>query len=788
MPGRTGWWRVSQRIARRLHISGIVQGVGFRPFVYGLAQRGGLGGYVRNTSSGVEVVLEGEPSAVEGFLARLSSELPPLAHIDKLAVESVPPAQHAAFVILESQAQAQGVQPIPPDIALCADCERELFDPQDRRFLYPFINCTNCGPRFTIIRGLPYDRPLTSMAEFEMCPACASEYADPGNRRFHAQPVACPQCGPWLWMADAHGNETGQGLAAMLKARHMLRGGAILAIRGLGGFHLACDASNPDAVEELRRRKGRIDKPFAVMAADLPIAEALCALDASSRELLTGHEKPILLLQRRASAAVAPGVAPGLDRLGVMLPYTPLHRLLLDSREPQLAKEAVPPVLVMTSGNFSEEPIATSNAEAMARLGPLADAFLLHNREIEQRCDDSVVLPAPSLASQDAPTRFFLRRARGAAPYPVRLPFDVPPTLALGGELKNTFCLARERLAFLSQHIGDMENLETLNSFERTLELLKQLFRVEPEIVAHDLHPDYLTTRWANEHRAGQLRTVAVQHHHAHIAACMAENGIAPDERVLGLAFDGTGFGDDGAIWGGEVLLASYGGYERLAQLEYLPLAGGDAAIREPWKILVGYGQALELDLRGARGLAGVARSDIETIRQMVRRRVNSPDTSSLGRLFDAVAVIAGPLASVTYEAQAAIQLEAAARSSRGDAQRYPIPIRHRAGTRELCVREMLDAMLGDVRAGETQGAIGLRFHRSLAETLGELLEQLRAETSVSTVALSGGVWQNSLLLKLAVEQFVQRGLRPLLHFSVPPNDGGLSLGQAVAAAQGAGG
>jgi hydrogenase maturation protein HypF len=755
--------------------------------VYGLAHRRGLAGYVRNTSSGVEVVLEGEPGDVEGFLGRLSSDLPPLAHIDTLAVEAMPLAHHAAFVILESQTQAQGVQPIPPDIALCADCERELFDLKDRRYLYPFINCTNCGPRFTIIRGLPYDRPLTSMAAFELCPACAVEYADPANRRFHAQPVACPDCGPRLWMADVSGIELSQGLGAILGARHMLREGAIVAIRGLGGFHLACDAANTQAVKELRRRKGRIDKPFAVMAADLSAVEGLCGLDAASRELLAGHEKPILLLQRIAGTLVAPEVAPGLDRLGVMLPYTPLHRLLLDMHNPQLAAEAVPQVLVMTSGNYSEEPIATSNAEAMARLAPLTDAFLLHNREIEQRCDDSVVLPAPNLASLSAPTRLYLRRARGAAPYPVHLPFEVPPTLGLGGELKNTFCLARDRSAFLSQHIGDMENLETLNSFEHTLMLLKELFRVEPEIVAHDLHPNYLTTRWANDHR-GSRHTVAVQHHHAHIAACMAENGIAPDERVLGLAFDGTGFGADGAIWGGEVLLASYAKYERLAQLEYLPLAGGDAAIREPWKTLVGYGQALELNVESARGLESVATTDIETIRQMVRRRVNAPDTSSLGRLFDAVAVITGPVATVTYEAQAAIQLEAAARASRGDARRYPIRIRRRAGTRDILVRDMLEAMLGDVRAGESQAAIGLRFHQSLAETLGELLGQLQAETGVSIVALSGGVWQNTLLLELAVRQIIQRGLRPLLHSRVPPNDGGLSLGQAAAAAQIAGG
>ena len=780
---------MSQKIARRLRISGIVQGVGFRPFVFGLAHRGGLGGYVRNTSAGVEVVLEGEAAAVEGFLGRLSTELPPLAHIDALAVEPMPLAQHAAFVILESQAQAEGVQPIPADIALCADCEGELFDPLDRRYLYPFINCTNCGPRFTIIRGLPYDRPLTSMAEFEMCPACAAEYADPGNRRFHAQPVACPRCGPRLWMADARGNELSQGLAAVLEARRRLREGAILAIRGLGGFHLACDASNAQAVVELRRRKGRVEKPFAVMAACESAAERLGTIDATSRALLTGHEKPIILLQRMAGAPVCEEVAPGLDRLGVMLPYTPMHRLLLDTQDPRLAAEGVPAVLVMTSGNYSEEPIATSNAEAVTRLAPLADAFLLHNRGIEQRCDDSVVLPVPALPFEHAPTRFFLRRARGAAPYPVRLPFEAPPTLALGGELKSTFCLARERSAFLSQHIGDMENLETLDSFEHTLGLLRELFRVEAEIVAHDQHPDYLTTRWANEHRAGPHRTVAVQHHHAHIAACMAENGIGPDERVLGLAFDGTGFGSDGAIWGGEVLLASYAGFERVAQLEYLPLAGGDAAIREPWKTLVGYGQALELlDVQGARGLASVAPSAVATIQQMTRRRVNAPLTSSLGRLFDAVAVIAGGPATVSYEAQAAIQLEAAARASRGDARRYPIRIARREGTRQILVRDMLEAMLRDARAGESQGAIGLRFHQSLAETLGALLEELCDETGVSTVALSGGVWQNTLLLEFAVRQFVQRGLRPLLHSNVPPNDGGLSLGQAAAAVHAAGG
>jgi hydrogenase maturation protein HypF len=779
---------VSERIARRLHISGIVQGVGFRPFVYGLANRGGLGGFVRNTSSGVEVVLEGEATAVEGFLGRLKTDLPARAHIENLAVESVPAAGRHGFVILESQAQPAGVQPVPPDIALCADCERELFDPADRRYLYPFINCTNCGPRFTIIRGLPYDRPLTSMAQFEMCPACAQEYRDPGNRRFHAQPIACPDCGPQVWMSDSRGNESGRGLAALLEARRMLRRGSILAIRGLGGFHLACDGRNAGAVAELRRRKGRVDKPFAMMAADQHVAAALCSVDALSLELLTGHEKPIVILPKRPEASIAESVAPGLDRLGLMLPYSPLHRMLLDHADSRLGVEAVPDVLVMTSGNLSEEPIATANDEALERLGALADAFLLHNRDIDQRCDDSVVLMAPPLEFEEAPKRFFTRRARGAAPYPVRLPFDSPPTLALGGELKNAFCLMRERSAFLSQHIGDMENLQTLESFEHTLALLRPLFRVEAEIVAHDMHPDYLTTRWANDHRSEPHKTVAVQHHHAHICSCMVENMIAPGERVIGLAFDGTGYGSDGAIWGGEILLASYARFERVAHFEYLPLAGGDAAIREPWKTLVGYGEALDVNLQGARGLARIAPAARATIQQMVRRKVNAPLTSSLGRLFDAAAVIAGAHAFAGYEAQAAIQFEAAARTARGDARRYPVGIAQRDGYRAIEVRELLQAMLMDVRAGAGEGEVSLRFHQSLAAALGELLRQLSDETGVRSVALSGGVWQNTLLLEFVVREIIRFGLRPLLHRQVPPNDGGLALGQAAAAVHRAGG
>ncbi|MEW5829947.1 MAG: carbamoyltransferase HypF, partial [Chloroflexota bacterium] len=572
---------MSDTQSARIHITGIVQGVGFRPFVYGLAARYALTGWVRNTAAGVDIDADGSREILEQFIVSLKSELPPLARVDHFEVDWGPARGFERFDIVHSEGRQGDFIPISPDVSVCPDCLGELFTPTDRRYRYPFINCTNCGPRFTIIKDIPYDRPKTTMGDFPMCPDCAAEYQNPLDRRFHAQPVACPVCGPKVWLESGYGPHTAQH-DPILEARALLAEGRILAIKGLGGFHLACDATNAEAVAELRRRKLRVDKPFALMMPDLETVEQHCLVSEAERELLESRQRPIVLLERKPDSAIAPEVAPGQSTLGVMLPYTPLHYLLFaDSIHP--SSFTLHP-LVMTSGNLSEEPIAYTNEEALARLAPLADAFLLHNRDIHIRCDDSVVrvVTANPIANHQLPI-YPLRRSRGYAPDPIQLPFDLPPILAVGPELKNTFCLTRDKYAFLSHHIGDMENYETLRSFEQGIEHFERLFRIRPEGLAHDLHPNYLATRYALQRAEREdLAAIAVQHHHAHIAACMADNGLTGDEPVIGVAFDGTGYGDDGAIWGGEFLLADYRGYERVAHLDYFPLPGGDAAVRHP--------------------------------------------------------------------------------------------------------------------------------------------------------------------------------------------------------------
>jgi hydrogenase maturation protein HypF len=771
--------------ARKIRISGTVQGVGFRPFVYNLAARRRLRGWVTNTSGSVEIAAEGEAADLDAFIAALRAEAPPLARIDALDWEQVPATGYAAFEIRASIAQPGAFQPVSPDIALCADCERELFDPADRRYLYPFINCTNCGPRLTIIRDVPYDRPLTSMAPFEMCPDCRAEYENPADRRFHAQPVACPACGPRVWMepgshviAGAYGPPPVHNQSRndpFLAARRMLREGRILAVRGMGGFHLACDASNADAVRELRRRKRRHAKPFAIMVRDLKTAERYCDMDEIERESLAGREKPIVILRRKPDCPAAEEVAPGNGTLGVMLPYTPLHLLLLHAGDPALDQEPAPAALVMTSGNLSEEPIATGNGEANARLGPLADAFLFHDREIIQRCDDSVVRVFRG-ATAGAPVP--LRRSRGYAPAPVALPFEAPPILAVGGELKNTFCLARGRYAFLSPHIGDMENAETLAAFEESAERYRRLFHTEPEIVAHDMHPGYLGTRWACEH-AGGRKLIAVQHHHAHAAACMADNSLSGKEPVTALAFDGTGYGEDGAVWGAEVLIADYRQYERAMHLEYLPLPGGDTAIRKPWRIAAGFAAALELPVDDLPFLRDRNAKEVETVRVQAARALNAPPVSSMGRLFDAVAALAGICLEIDYEAQGAIELEELARGAIGAEGEYPFAVEGEI----IRLRDLLAAVVRDVRAGESAACIGARFHNTVRSIAVRAAETVRASRGIRKVALSGGVWQNALLLDLAADALREAGFEVYTHRRVPPNDGGLALGQAAVAA-----
>jgi hydrogenase maturation protein HypF len=758
--------------ALHIRVQGIVQGVGFRPFVYGLAQRHGLAGWVRNTSAGVEILVEGPEAALGAFLDQLESRAPPLAQVEKVQSRRQAAQGLDAFRILTSQAQEEAFQPVSPDVSVCDDCLRELYDPQDRRYRYPFINCTQCGPRYTIIRDVPYDRPLTTMASFEMCSACAAEYHDPADRRFHAQPIACPACGPQLRL-EVDGVELARGEEALQAARRMLREGKILAIKGLGGYHLACDATNSAAVRRLRQRKGRPDKPLAVMMPDLDSVSQHCRLQESAEHLLTSRERPIVLLDRLAGSSVAPEVAPGQSSLGVMLPYTPLHVLLLE-KEPDF-----PPALVMTSGNLSQEPIIYQEDLARQRLGPLVEAILSHDRPIHARCDDSVARAARGRI-------YPLRRARGYAPAPLSLPQGLSGAwLGTGAELKNTFCLTRQGLAFLSPHIGDLSDYETLRAYEAAIAHYEALFRLEPQGIACDLHPDYLATTYARQRAERQgLPLVAVQHHHAHIAALMADQGLSPDSQVLGVAFDGTGYGEDGTIWGGEFLLAAYASYTREAHLKPVPMPGGDLAIRQPWRMALAWLWACGLPWQ--EDLPPVAQAgarERHLVAQQIERGINAPLTSSMGRLFDAVAALIGVRQRVTYEAQAAMELEALADAD----ERGAYPFDFAGGI--VDPGPALAAALEDLRGGVDRGTISARFHHSVARMVVRVCQALRDARGIERVALSGGVWQNMLLLRQTVKALEQAGFRVLLHQRVPANDGGLALGQvAVAIArQGAG-
>jgi hydrogenase maturation protein HypF len=792
---------------RKIHITGIVQGVGFRPFIYNLARRHGLRGWVLNSSAGVDIEAEGTPSALDAFVLALQAEKPPLAVIDSLSVGETPPNGYAEFTIRHSQSAPGDFVPISPDICICDDCLRELFDPSNRRYLYPFINCTNCGPRFTIIQDVPYDRPLTTMAAFKMCAACQAEYDDPADRRFHAQPNACPQCGPSVrleirdWRLEiGDGKLTPGNLQspisnlqsltssqdAVAAAQEALGQGAILAVKGLGGFHLACDATNDTALRTLRERKGRVDKPFALMAFDAATVERFCWVNAEERALLESRERPILLLRERPGSPISRLAAPGNQTLGVMLPYAPLHYLLLaDGGRPAPAPDL--PALVMTSGNYSEEPIVKDDDEALARLAPLADVFLLHNRDIHARCDDSVVRVHRGKVLP-------VRRSRGYAPFPVKLPFAVEPTLAVGGELKNTFCLTHDDYAFMSQHIGDMENYETLQAFEQSVAHFCSLFRVQPRLVAYDMHPEYLSTKWAKgqvtnlQPPTSNLKLIPVQHHHAHITACMAEHGLSGDEPVIGVSFDGTGYGPDpdvpggAAIWGGEVLVADYAGYRRAAHLAYVPLPGGDSAIRKPyrtalahlWAAGVGWDPALSPVAACGEAEQGVIRHQLET-------GFNAIPTSSMGRLFDAAAAIAGVRQTVTYEAQAALEFENLAAEDVTDGYSFEIESISTACS-VFQPAPIIRAIAADVRAGLAVPVISARFHNAVAGLIRDVCVLVREREGLARVALSGGVFQNVTLLAKAERLLAGAGFDVLIHRAVPPNDGGIALGQAVVA------
>ena len=744
-------------IRTRVRVRGIVQGVGFRPFVYGLASRLRLSGFVLNDPGGVVVEVEGEPQAVGAFLRRLQTEAPTLAAIEEVEEKPAVPLGSTGFEIRASVVAGVPRAPISPDVATCDACLDEIFDPGARRFRYPFTNCTNCGPRFTITTAVPYDRPNTTMSEFEMCASCRAEYENPADRRFHAQPIACPECGPRLRLCSPDGTEQVGDPVARCVA--MLGTGGIVAIKGLGGFHLACDASNGDVVTELRARKGRDAKPFAVMVPTLAWARRVGRPTDEEETLLRSRRRPIVLVEKRDGAQVAAVVAPGNRYLGVMLPYTPLHHLLM--------AELDRPV-VLTSGNISEEPIAYRDDQARAELGGIADAFLTHDRRIHIRCDDSVVRVVDG---RDLP----LRRARGYAPEPLRMATAfVRPVLAAGPELKHTFCLGVDDRAILSHHIGDLENWETMSSFLEGVAHFTSAFDVHPEVVAHDLHPEYLSTKWALD-RDGVER-VGVQHHHAHVASCLADN--RRDERVIGLALDGTGFGDDGALWGCEVLVCDLSGYRRSFHLRYVPLPGGAAAIREPWRMAAVY-----LDLAfgadaGALGLPFVERcwEKARPVLQMAARGVSSPPASSAGRLFDAVAALCGLRDRASYEGQAALELEQIADPSSERA--YSAPIRDH----EIDGVELVAAIASDLHQGRAVPEVAAGFHRGLAGALVEVCRQVRANEGLTTVALSGGTFQNALLLRLMRAGLEDDDFEVLVHNRVPPNDGGISLGQAVIA------
>ena len=770
----------------KVHITGVVQGVGFRPFVYNLAKDLNLKGWVKNTSAGVVIEADGDKDALDSFLQKLRDDAPPLSRIDNFSASFGPGNGFTQFDIIHSESVDGAFQPISPDVAICDDCLRELFDPNDRRYRYPFINCTNCGPRFTIIQDIPYDRPFTTMAGFKLCPDCEREYKDPTNRRFHAQPVACPVCGPRVWLETKDERGKKDGAEAIIEVQRLLTNGQIIAIKGLGGFHLACDATNAKAVNELRTRKLRVDKPFALMMPDLETIEQHCFVSNAEKELLTSSARPIVLLKKKPESTIVEEVSPKQDWLGVMLPYTPLHYLLFDDRRQTTddGKSSIfhrpSSALVMTSGNLSEEPIATDNDAARDRLANLADAFLMHDRDIHIRCDDSVVrsfIPTPSSAVNHPSSVYPIRRSRGYSPFPLKLPFEVPQILAVGSELKNTFCITNGRYAFLSHHIGDMENYETLKSFEQGVEHFERLFRVKPVAIAHDMHPNYLATRYALERAEREsLPTIAIQHHHAHVAACLAEHGLT--EPVIGVSFDGTGYGDDGAIWGGEFLVADAKSYQRAAQLEYFPLPGGDAAIKKPARTALAllWSLGLEWDDRLASVLEFCAEDQV-TLRVQLEKKINTPMTSSMGRLFDAVSALAGVRQKVNYEGQAAIEFEAMADSS--ETGQYVFGVE--AG--RVRVRSAVEALIKDVMAGIPTSKISARFHNGLAEAVRETVTKISRDTSLRSVVLSGGVWQNITLLRKTISLLSKDGFEIYIHREVPTNDGGLSLGQAYIAA-----
>ncbi len=751
-PGRTSIER------RRIHVDGIVQGVGFRPFIYRLARQFRLCGFVLNDQQGVLIEVQGTPQSIAAFSAQIIPQAPPLARVLSIHAEIIALGSETDFTIHFSQRQGSRQTLISPDIAVCSQCLQEMHDPSDRRYRYPFTNCTQCGPRFTIVRTIPYDRPNTSMAAFRMCPACQSEYENPLDRRFHAQPVACPACGPGLMLMDRNRQPIActDPVAAVWD---LLRDGQIVALRGLGGFHLCVDPFNEATLKSLRQRKGRAEKPFALMAANLSIIKKHCLVDEAEEQLLISPAHPIVLL-RRSESDLPDAVAPGQRYLGFMLPYTPLHHLLLQGPFA---------TLVMTSANRSEEPIAITNDEAFERLRGIADVFLTHDREILQLCDDSVVR-----VLQGKPR--MLRRARGYVPAPVLLKNRLQRSvLACGGELKNTIALARDDQVFISQHIGDLDNPRALELFHHHIGHWQKILEIEPDIIACDLHPDYLSSQWA--HRQKNKPVIAVQHHHAHLVAVMAENQI--EEPCIGIILDGTGYGVDGTIWGGEVLSGDARGFRRHAWLTPVAMPGGSQAIQQPWRMALAYLHAAGIPWQTVPSLQLHRSDEIQLVLKMIERHINCPVTSSCGRLFDAVAALLGLCDEITYEAQAAVLLEMMGTDYPTEAYPIPAPAALGAITTSALIRHVAD----DLRQGTDKGRIAARFHVTLSELFVAAAGIVRQKTGIEHAALSGGVFQNALFFNLMHARMLQEGFTLISHSATPPNDGGLALGQAVIAA-----
>lgn len=749
----------------RIKINGVVQGVGFRPFVYNLAKELSLKGYVLNDTQGVEIEVEGRKSDLDKFVLKIKNDPPPQSRIEQIKVKRISLRGYRNFVIKESEEKDTKTVLVSPDLATCGKCLDELFDPQDRRFGYPFLNCTNCGPRLTIIQDVPYDRDETTMSVFKMCPDCNREYHDPGNRRFHAQPNACPVCGPKLLLMDRKKNLLNT-IDPVVSSIELLKKGYILAIKGIGGYHLACDATNKDAVSKLRKRKYREDKPFAMMAFDLKTVQRFCYVNPFEKKLLSSVPHPILLLKKKNVNLIAPEVAPLQKNWGVMLPYSPLHHLLL-------AKSNL--ILVMTSGNQSDEPIAFQNEDASQRLNNIADYFLFHNREIYRRCDDSV-------------TRVFegeemiLRRARGYVPQPLKVDLGFRKhILASGAQLKNTFCLARDNFAFLSTHIGDLENFETLDFYVKEIERFKKLCSVKPEIIAYDLHPEYLSTKYAIS--LPNVKKIPIQHHHAHIVSCMAENKIS--QKVIGVAFDGTGYGEDGCVWGGEFLLSSLGDYQRAAHFKYVPMPGGKIAIKQPWRMAGSYLYSchgedfLNLDLEFVKRLD---KDKWKTIKKMLDQKVNIFLTSSVGRLFDCVSVLLNWRERTNYEGQPAVELEFWA--DENIKEKYGFEIIKNGDILIVHPDSIIRGVVKDLMKKEKKPKIAAKFHNTVAFIINEVCLRLRREHNLNSVCLSGGVFQNMFLLNRTYELLTENDFKIYTHHQVPPNDGGISLGQAVIANQ----